>query len=357
MKHLSTLFFLILLIGLNPVITSGQVSGGKGVFTFLEMPASARLTALGGYLVSVKDEDVNLALGNPALVNESGHQRISFSHNFHLAGTGQGYFSYGNHSKKLNTTFHGGIQYMQYGDIPLTNEFSQVLGTFSPSDLAVTVGASRRYLDRIQYGLNIRYMQSMWETYKSTGLALDAGVYYENPEDRFSIGMVLQNIGGQMTRFNPDAPREAIPFNALIGFSKRLRFLPFRYSITAHTLHQWDVRYDDPDLRQDVLFPGQDNEEDSRFSQGVENIFRHLIFSGEFLLGKSQNFRIRFAYDHRMRRELRVPNFGGMAGFSGGLGLKIYRFHIDYGFGGYHLAGATHHLSIGTPLTAFFPGI
>jgi hypothetical protein len=117
------------------------------------------------------------------------------------------------------------------------------------------------------------------------------------------------------------------------------------------------VRYDDPALQTNNPFPGQEPEKENTLAQSVDNIFRHLTFNGEFLLGKTESFRIRLGYDHRLRRELLVPGNGGLAGFNGGLGMRIYRFRLDYGFGIYHLAGATHHLSIGTNLKSFFPGI
>lgn len=351
-RPLLTVCLLLLMLSLY-----AQVNGGRTAFVFAEMPVSARLTALGGYLVSVRDDDHTLAYANPALLNNKAHHALSFNHNFHLGGVGSGYFGYGYHAEKLNTSFHGGVQYLNYGDIARTDEFNQQFGTFSPGDLALVVGASRQYLDRLQYGVNLRYLQSILETYKSTGLTMDLGLFYENPEERFGIGVALQNAGWQLSQFHEEGDRERMPLNLLIGFSKRLQFLPFRYSVTAHSLHRWDVRYDDPALRQKTLFPGQEPEKENRFAQGMDNIFRHLTFSGELLLGKNENFRMRIAYDHRMRREMLVPNYGGMAGFSGGLGARIYRFRIDYGFGGYHLAGATHHLSIGTHLTEFFPGL
>jgi hypothetical protein len=344
------------LLSLLPLCTTAQVNGGRQAFSFLELPASPRLTALGGYLISVRDHDHNLAGANPAILDSASHQHLSFNHQFLFAGTGAGYFSYAHHLGRAATTLHAGFQYMQYGDIPWTNEFNQQLGTFSPSELSVVLGASRTFQERLSYGVNLRLVQSSLETYRSLGLAADAGVHYENPESRLGVGMVLQHMGAQLSRYH-EGQREALPFNALIGVSKRLQYLPFRLSVTAHTLNRWNVRYDDPALRQSTRFPGQEPEKENRLAQGVDNLFRHLIFSGEFLLGKTESFRIRLAYDHRRRREMLVPGFGGLAGFSGGLGVKVYRFRLDYGFATYHLAGATHHLGITTNLREFFPGI
>lgn len=358
MNRLYRFLLLVFCLGFLPISPAeAQVNGGRQAYSFLELPVSARLTALGGMLISARDRDVNLGAGNPALLSQEMHGQLSFNHAFHAGGTGHGYFGYGHHLAQQKVTIHGGVRYMQYGDIPWRDEFNQDLGTFSPRELAAHIGAGWQWQERISIGANLRFIQAQYETYKSTALASDLGLYYENPQSKIGIGVVLQNIGGQLSRFTDGGDREKLPFNSAIGVSKRLKYLPLRLSVTAHTLHRWNIRYDDPDLRTQILFPGQQAEPENSFSQGVDNAFRHLIFSGEFLFGKTESFRIRIAYDHRLRRELLVPNYGGLAGFSGGLGFRIYRFHLDYGFGVMHQAGTAHHLSISTNLKEFFPSI
>ncbi len=357
MQHLRLLILLSCITLLSQPSLHGQVTGGQQAFAFLELPVSARLTALGGYLVSARDRDVTLGVGNPALLQADMHGQLSFNHAFHVGGTGNGYFGYGHHVQPWGVTMHGGVRYMQYGDIPWRDEFNQDLGTFSPSELAAHIGAGWQWQERISLGMNLRYVQARYASYQSTALATDIGMFYENPESRLGIGVVLQNIGGPLTRFSDSGEREALPFNPVIGLSKRLKYLPLRLTVSAHTLHRWNIRYDDPDLRTQILFPGQEAESENTFAQGVDNAFRHLTFSGEFLFGKTESFRVRVAYDHRMRREMLVPNYGGLAGFSGGFGFRIYRFQLDYGFGVYHQAGSSHHLSISTNLKEFFPSI
>ena len=44
--------------------------GGRTTYNFLRLPVSARITALGGSLVTVRDEDLSNAVLNPALLNE-----------------------------------------------------------------------------------------------------------------------------------------------------------------------------------------------------------------------------------------------------------------------------------------------
>ena len=350
-----TSLLVILLISSGTLLA--QVTGGRQAFAFLDLPASARLTGLGGYLISARDQDITLGAVNPALLNAAMHQQLSFNHSFHIGGTGQDYMAYGYHIQPLNLTLQAGFRRMNYGDIEWRDEFNQNLGTFSPRELAAHIGAGWQWQDRLSLGANLRFVQATYESYQSTALAGDLGVFYENPDARVGIGLVLQNIGGQLSRFSDTGERENLPFNPAIGLSKRLKYLPLRLSVTAHTLHRWNIRYDDPDLRTQILFPGQEAEKENTFGQGVDNAFRHLTFSGEFLFGKTESFRVRLAYDHRLRREMLVPNYGGLAGFSGGFGFRVYRFQLDYGFAVYHQAGASHHLSISTNLKEFFPSI
>lgn len=148
--------------------------------------------------------------------------------------------------------------------------------------------------------------------------------------------------------------REDLPYDLQFAVSKRLRYLPFRLTILAHHLHQWKIRYDDPNAQEDdvLLFGGE--ESDSKGNPGVDNFFRHLVFSGEFLLGRRENLRLRLGYNHLRKRELSVANYRSLAGFSGGVGIKINRFRLDVGYASYHLGGSVMQVGIGTNLKDFF---
>src|SRR5947207_13284398 len=53
--------------------------GGSTTYSFLNVPASARVAAMGGTFLSVKDNDLNVGLQNPALLNPSMSKWIAFS--------------------------------------------------------------------------------------------------------------------------------------------------------------------------------------------------------------------------------------------------------------------------------------
>src|SRR5690348_11882070 len=68
----------LLLIAALPITLNAQV-GGSTTYSFLNVPASARVAAMGGTFVSLKDNDLNLGLQNPALLNPSMSKWIAFS--------------------------------------------------------------------------------------------------------------------------------------------------------------------------------------------------------------------------------------------------------------------------------------
>lgn len=328
--------------------------GGDNVFEFLNFSPSARITALGGQLITVRDDDVNLAYANPAALNERMHQQLSFNHNIHLAGIGHGYFAYAHHVEKWQTTFHGGIQYLDYGDFQRADENGTIDGTFDAKEYAFTLGGGRRIADNYTIGANLKFISSQLESYQSLGLTADFALMYQADEQPFSFSFLLKNAGTQLTQYRLENPiREDLPFEIQTGIAYRLRYLPLRLSMIYHDLQRWNITYDDPNNPDEsTFFLGQEPtvESDNFF---FDNLMRHFIFSGEFLFGKNENFRVRFGYNHQRRQELAVRNLRSLAGFSFGLGLKINRFRIEYGQGVYHLGGSMNHFSISTNLREF----
>lgn len=332
---------------------SAQITGGQQVFSFLKLSPSARITALGGMQIAVKDDDLAFAAANPAALNAAMDGRITFQHNFFLSDIQHGYVAYANDLKKIGFTVHGGIQYVGYGDIPLADEYGNRLGgNVQASETALTLGAARPLTDRLSLGLNVRMGFSTLDIYKSSALVADAGMLYADTARRFTAALVLRNAGTQLSTYNGN--REDLPFDVQIGITKRFRYLPFRFGIIAHHLHQWEIRYDDPNFQDDgtLIFGGSPTAGVS--NNGVDNFFRHLIFSGEFLLGRNESFQLRFSYNHLRKKELSVRNYRSLAGFSGGVGIKVSRFRIDFGYGAYHLAGGVVHFGLNTNLKEFF---
>jgi hypothetical protein len=333
----------LLLIFLFSASANSQV-GGEHVYEFLNLSPSARVTGLGDYLISVYDDDANLALLNPAALNDSSSTHINFSQTFHFTDITNGYVSYAQYLKKFDISVHGGFQYINYGDFSLADEFGAISGDFSVGEQALTLGAAKTLNENYSVGTNMKFVFSSFESYNSAGFAFDIGGMYRKEEKKLSAGFVIRNLGTQFTAY--DSEREPLPFDVMLGVSKQLAHLPLRFSLVAHHLHRWNITYDDPALENNRLFTND-------LAIGVDNFFRHLVINGEFLLGKGGPLRLRFGYNHFRRRELSLTDFISFAGFSGGFGINAKRWRVDYGFNIYHVHGSVHQLSFGTSLNAF----
>ena len=344
MNKFLTLFFILFFA----VYSFAQIGGSK-VYEFLNLPASARITALGGKHITVRDSDLSFAFGNPGALNQEMHNQLAFNHSFHLAGIGHGYASYGRHIEKLKSTFHFGIQYIAYGDFKAADEFGTINGAFKASEYAVTLGAARPIYERLDVGINLKVISSQLESYNSFGLATDLSAVYHADEKGFTATLLFRNMGGQISTYRA-GNREKIPYELLFGLSKKLKYLPFRFSVTVQHLERWNLLYDNPNSEENNFFF---DEASSKNNEWIDNLFRHFIFSGEFLFGKAEVFRLRFAYNHFRKQELSVRNLRSLAGFSGGIGFKIKRFRFSYGLGVYHLGGSSSHFSIATNLSEF----
>ncbi|MCB9281243.1 MAG: type IX secretion system protein PorQ [Lewinellaceae bacterium] len=343
---------ILLALSLSAASLLNAQLGGRKVYAFLDLPVSARITALGGSLISVQDDDANLAYANPALLNPSMHQQIGFNYNFLVDGVGSGYASYAHAVEKWRTTFHGGIQFANYGTFDLTDEFGANQGIFKAADYAVVLGAGFQAYDRLTVGANLKWVTSRLESYNSMGLLADLAFTYRDTAKNLTFSLVMHHIGGQLTAYR-EGNFEPVPFEMQLGLSKKLEHLPFRFSIIYHHFDQWSIRYDDPSAEDETIFFGDVQTEQSPTAKFFDNFFRHFIFSGEFLLGKRENFRLRFGYNHLMRKELSIENLRSLAGFTFGAGIKVNRFRIDFGRTNYHLAGGATQLSIATNFQEF----
>ena len=69
--------------------------GGESTYSFLGLTNSARVAALGGEVVSLMDDDINLVFHNPSLLTPGMHNHLNLNYVNYFAGVNYGYASYG----------------------------------------------------------------------------------------------------------------------------------------------------------------------------------------------------------------------------------------------------------------------
>ena len=102
------------------------------------------------------------------------------------------------------------MHYVNYGTFDRTDELGVSQGTFRASEYALNLIYSRSFLDSaLTAGVNLKPIFSSLEQYTSFGLAMDLGVTYYLSGSLTTFGLVLKNMGAQITSYT--GTREAFP--------------------------------------------------------------------------------------------------------------------------------------------------
>lgn len=336
---LSSLFLILFY-----TLTTYSQIGGEKTYQFLNYINSARVEGVGGYLISIRDNDPCLGVENPALLNREMHGYLVFDYTNQFAGSNFGFTSYTKHYNNIGT-FNASILYANYGKF----EYADVEGvrngsSFSASDLDLRVSFGRPVSERLSLGGNINFLGSFYEQYNSFGISATLGASYYNKEKEFSAGLVIKNIGYQIKSYTK-SNKESLPFNAVIAISKKMAHAPFRISLTYHNLQRFNLLYFDEDapLETDPL-TGEIVENSA--PGFAKKLIQHLVIGGELIL--SDNFHIQAGYNHYVRTLNVATAKTGATGLSWGIGFKVKRFHLSYGMGKKHIGAANNHITIST---------
>lgn len=322
--------------------------GGESTYSFLGLANSAKVAALGGEVVSLMDNDLNMVYHNPALLTPDMHSHMALNYVNYFSGVNFGYAAYSHHREGWGS-FAAGIHYVNYGTFDQTDEFGEVLGTFRASDYALNLSYARPVIDTfLTAGISLKPIFSSLEQYNSFGIAVDLGITYHNPRTLTTLGLVARNAGFQITSYS--GTRESLPFELQAGITQGLAHAPFRFNITYQHLERWDLTY--TTLGQDNVNLTDLETEQSGFDIFGDKLMRHLVFGVEFLI--KERFHLDLGYNYKRRQEMKVNERPGLVGLSWGFGFRVSKFHISYGRASYHLAGGTNHFSLTTNLSAFY---
>ena len=171
--------------------THAQLGGDK-IYQFLNLSSSARISALGGNLITVSDNDANLAFHNPALLNPTMNDHVSFGTNILFSGIHHGYASFARQMPRLNSTMHFGIQFINYGTFDQADIFGNLEGTFKASEYAITAGIGRQLYERLSVGANLKTVISQLESYNSFGLTGDIAALYADTSTNFTATLLFK---------------------------------------------------------------------------------------------------------------------------------------------------------------------
>lgn len=342
--HMKTLLILFSCLTMGSVIFAQ--TGGTNSFAFVNLTYNARQMGLANDFISTMDDDINLGVANPSLLNPSMAKKISFNQALLPGGINLGMANYGFKLKELGT-MSAYVKYVSYGTFERTSVNGTSEGTFSPFEMIAGAGFGRQINERLSVGANAYFVYSQFETYNSFGAGIDlAGNYYDEDKQLLVTAMV-KNAGVQFNAYTADASKAPLPAEFQAAISYKLAHAPFRVSLLAHHLNRWDLTYNDPTLVPTVDPLSGDTIPVASAGFG-EKLARHFTYQVETIVSKNIHFRLGFDY-HR-RRELALAQRPGAAGLSLGVGFYFNKFSLDYGFLINSRAGFNNMITLSTNL-------
>ena len=302
---------LLVVISVLLSVVRMQAQESQEVYSFLRLPVSAHVAALGGDNITLTDDDATLIFHNPALISGVTDKSINLNFMTYMEGAKTASASFVK-AYKERATWGVAAQYMDYGTMKQTTVDNVETGDFSARDIALAGTFTYLLSDCISGGVTGRFITSHIASYNSAAVAIDLGVNYQNSERGWSLSAVAKNLGGQIAAYEDDFER--IPLDLQLGVTKRLIGSPLRLSATLSRLNNWD-----------------------------QGFIKHVAVGADLLLGES--IYVAAGYNFRRASEMKITDNEGEsnhgAGLSLGAGLQLERFKLHVAYAKYHVSASS----------------
>lgn len=286
----------------------GRAQEANGVFHFLQLPFSSHAAALGGENVSIIEDDITMALHNPALLSCVADKTLNLNYMLYIDGVNVGSAAFSRTAGE-RSSWAIAAQYVDYGTLKEMNEENIELGMFSAKDMFLCGIYTYDLSDYWSGGVKANLIYSNYEKYSSFAIGVDLGLNYYNQSNDFSASLVARNLGGQLIAF--DNRHEKLPIDVQVGISKRLAHAPFRISATLYDLTDWSGT----------------------------SFFDHAVLGLDFL--PTEQFYLSVGYNFRRADEMKVTGSSHWAGLTAGAGIQIKRFKLGAAYSKYHISSSS----------------
>lgn len=307
------------------VCTVAKAQESQSVYSFLRLPVSSHVAALGGENITIIEDDEFLTLNNPALLQSVSDRQVVFGYMSYMKGTNYLNAGYA-HVVNEKATVGFNAQYMNYGKMKETDALGNITGDFSASDMVLNGTLSYTLANRLVGGVTARFVYSSIASYHAFAAMADLGINYYDDEREVSLSLVAKNLGGQISAFDDNF--ESVHGDLQMGVSKRFLGTPFRVSVTATDLTRWNY-----------------------------SLLQHLTLGADLIL--SDQIYIAGGYCLRRAKDMKVYADEGFsensesshgAGLSIGAGLQLERFKLGVSYAKYHVSSSSLMLNLGFSL-------
>ena len=282
------------------LLSSAPLHADVSSAQFLKLGAGGRAAALGDAFAAVSN-DVTAIHSNPASIARLDAPQLALMHHSWLVDTQYQYFGAAKPMRSFNAGFS--LYRLDFGDIDRYDDTNIRQGSFDAGSLAAALTLAGGAEGALRWGVTFKYLQESIESEKASAFAGDVGV--QGRLGRYDWGASLQHLGSNMTFVEESAP---LPFTVRVGAATR--FLEDRLAVSGEV--------------------SKPNDDDPSLHAGVE-------------YGLTDFVQLRGGYRVTPGNALDVD---GLTNVTGGLGLRLGLYRLDYAFVPFGELGSTHRVSL-----------
>lgn len=295
----------VVLLMAQTAVAINDKAGTTG-YNFLKIGVGARSAALGGAYTAVTG-DVESAAWNPAGLWGIQERSAAASYTSYLVDTEAGFLSIASPGQKR--VWGASLNYVSYGTLQKTDEDGGDLGTFGAVDLAAYITVAQPVMGgRLAIGASLKAIYSSIDDYSSDAYVVDLGITSRGPIQGMTLGASLANVGTVRSGYT-DGYKDSLPVMIRVGMTHSPAHAPAPMLLLA-----------------DLSWP---NDSDLYASFGAE-------------IQVSERLYVRPGYSLQQ---------GGVEGdealgLTGGAGIVLRRYRLDYAFNSYPALGDVHRISL-----------
>lgn len=277
-------------------------NAGTRAMSFLKIGVGAEAMSMGESQVAATD-DLYASYWNPAGLAQLEQPQLALMHNEWFAGINHEFVGFALPLKGVGT-IGASASYLSFGELQGRDREGNETTIFRPYDLALILSYARGFGSALAFGANAKFLREQIADESGSGIAFDLGGLYNFPDTRLSLGFNAQHAGPRV-KFIEEA--FGLPFTFRLGAAYRL----WNESLLLTT---------------DIIRPS-----DNDIAIGV---------GAGYTIGNILQLRTGYKY------KIGGNDLGAISGLTGGFGLTLLRFQIDYALIPFGVLGLTHRVSL-----------
>lgn len=306
-RNFSVVIICLFLFSSTLIAKEINSNAGTSSFPFLKINISARAVAMGGAFTGLADDESALYY-NPAGITAIDDTKYIVGYHDYLFDTQSGFLGY---IKPINDrrTIGFYLSYLNFGSFTQTDENGDITGDFGGGDLLLAVSFAQKKDHQISFGATAKFIYEKIDVYSASGLALDLAAKYNSDRGRFGAGLMLQNIGFQLSSLGET--KDKLPTTIRSGISFKPKGIPMTIS-------------------SDIILPF-DN--DLIFAIGADYV-------------NFKPFYVRLGWNSFGSNYKATNSDASLTGLSLGCGFDVRKMHISYAFSPAADLGDSHRITI-----------